>query len=76
MINAAIELGVQSVYVEIGSKAYTPVGYEDAARSRKWRESMQAERRALDKQRCWDIVRILSEVTLIRSYNVYELKKN
>ena len=40
MINAAIDLGVQSVDEELDPEAYTPVGYKDAARSHKLRESM------------------------------------
>ena len=76
MINAAIEPGVQSVDVELDSEAYTPLGYKDAARSRKWRESMRTERGALDKRECWDVARIPSGVTLIRSRYVYKLKKD
>ena len=37
---------------------------------------MRAERGALDKRGCWDIVRILSGNTLIRSRYVYKLKKD
>ena len=58
MINAVTERGVQSVDVEVDPKAYTPTGHKDAARSLKWRESMRAERGALDKRGCWEIVRI------------------
>ena len=76
MINAAIELRVQSVDVESDPELVTPVGYKDTVRSRKWRESMRAERGALDKRRCYEIVRIPPGITLIRSCNVYKLKKN
>ena len=76
MINAVIKPGMQSVEVELDPEAYTPVRYKDAARSRKWRESMRAERGALNKLGCWDIVRIPSGVTLIRSRYVYKLKKD
>ena len=37
---------------------------------------MRAERRALDERGCWDIARIPSGVTLIRSRYVYKLKKD
>ena len=76
MINVAIKLRVQGVKVVLDPEAYTPVECKDAARSRKWRELMRAERGALDKRGCWDIVRIPSGVTLIRSSYVYKLKKD
>ena len=76
IINAAIELGVQSVDVQLDPQAYTPVGFKDVARSRKWRELMRAERGALDKRGCWDIARIPSGVTLIKYRYVYKLKKD
>ena len=76
MINAVIEQGVQSVDVEVDPEAYTPTGYKDAARSPMWRESMRAERGALDKRGCWEIVRKPFGVKLIRSRYVYKLKKD
>ena len=67
MNNAVFELHVQSVNVESDPEAYTPVGFKDAAKSPKRRESMRAERGILNKQKCWEIVRILFGVKLMES---------
>ena len=58
------------------SEEYTPVGYADACRSPKWCESMSAERAALDKRGCWELVKIPPGVHLIKSRYVYKLKKD
>ena len=76
MLNAAIELGVQSVDVELDPEAYMPVDIRALARSRKQSKSMRAERGALDNQGCCETVKIPLGVTLIRSRYVYKLKKD
>ena len=43
MINAAIDLGVQSANEELDPETYIPVEYKDDVRSHKWRKSMRAE---------------------------------
>ena len=49
------------------SEECTPVEYVDACRSPKRGESMLAEKVALDKRGCWELVKIPTGVHLIKS---------
>ena len=54
-VNLIMEGGVACIATGVSDpEEYTPVGFEDAVRSKKWRESMAAERAALEKRGCWE----------------------
>ena len=53
-----------------------PQSYDEAVKSAAWRESMEEERRSLQRRGCWRIVDTPEGVSVIKSKYVFRIKRD
>ena len=62
--------------VNVADNEVAPEKYDQAARSKQWRDSMLGERIALNNRGCWRVVRTPEGIILIKLKYVYKIKRD